>query len=149
MTFGSFTPTALAMGGPQPALNEPAPEFTLPTNVGDGTIALSDYQGQWVVLYFYPQDFTSGCTIEARRFQQDRRSGRAGGARGPGAQNGDRSGSGGNRGRTRSLTEAPPGGSSDADIRRFPDNFKRLNHNRWTQTPPMHRQTAARQNRTV
>jgi peroxiredoxin Q/BCP len=24
-----------------------------------------------VVLYFYPRDFTSGCTIEARRFQQD------------------------------------------------------------------------------
>ena len=71
VTFGNFSPNALALGGPQPALNEPAPGFTLPTNVGDGTISLSDYQGQWVVLYFYPQDFTSGCTIEARRFQQD------------------------------------------------------------------------------
>ncbi len=71
LIFGNFAPTALALGGPQPPLNEPAPEFTLPTNVGDGTISLSDYQGQWVVLYFYPQDFTSGCTIEARRFQQD------------------------------------------------------------------------------
>ena len=30
-----------------------------------------NFGGKWVVLYFYPQDFTSGCTIEARRFQQD------------------------------------------------------------------------------
>ncbi|MEO0491569.1 MAG: peroxiredoxin [Cyanobacteria bacterium P01_A01_bin.123] len=62
---------AIAMGGPQLPLDEPAPNFTLPTNVGDGDIALADYRGQWVVLYFYPQDFTSGCTLEAKRFQQD------------------------------------------------------------------------------
>lgn len=62
---------ALALGGPQPTLDQPAPEFTLPTNIGDGQISLSDYQGQWVVVYFYPKDFTSGCTLEARRFQQD------------------------------------------------------------------------------
>lgn len=62
---------AWAMGGKQPPINEPAPEFILPTNTGDGDIALKDYRGQWVVLYFYPQDFTSGCTLEARRFQQD------------------------------------------------------------------------------
>lgn len=66
-----FTDAALALGGKLPPLNEPAPEFTLPTNTGDGEIALSDYQGKWVVVYFYPKDFTSGCTIEARRFQQD------------------------------------------------------------------------------
>jgi len=59
------------MGGKQPPINEPAPEFILPTNTGDGEISLKDYLGQWIVLYFYPQDFTSGCTIEARRFQQD------------------------------------------------------------------------------
>lgn len=62
---------AIALGGPQPALNAPAPEFTLPTNGGDGDLALADYRGQWVVLYFYPADFTSGCTLEAKRFQQD------------------------------------------------------------------------------
>ena len=67
----AVTPNAWAMGGKQPPLGEPAPEFLLPTNTGDGDIALEDYRGQWVVLYFYPQDFTSGCTIEARRFQQD------------------------------------------------------------------------------
>jgi len=62
---------ALALGGPQPPLDEIAPDFNLPTNTGDGDISLSDYRGQWVVLYFYPKDFTPGCTLEARRFQQD------------------------------------------------------------------------------
>ena len=62
---------AWAMGGKQPPIDEPAPEFILPTNTGDGDISLDDYRGQWIVLYFYPKDFTSGCTIEARRFQQD------------------------------------------------------------------------------
>ena len=62
---------ARAIGGTLPPLNEPAPEFTLPSNSGEGNISLSDYRGQWVVAYFYPADFTPGCTIEARRFQQD------------------------------------------------------------------------------
>ncbi|MBC7969492.1 MAG: peroxiredoxin [Verrucomicrobia bacterium] len=67
-----FSPAAAyAMGGVQPPIDQTAPEFTLPTNTGDGTVSLADYQGQWVVVYFYPKDFTSGCTLEARRFQQD------------------------------------------------------------------------------
>lgn len=61
----------LALGGQLPPINEPAPEFTLPTNSGDGEVSLSDYRGQWVVVYFYPKDFTPGCTLEARRFQED------------------------------------------------------------------------------
>ncbi len=69
--LSNFAMPAWAMGGEQPPLNEPAPQFTLPTNTGDGEISLNDYQGKWIVLYFYPQDFTPGCTIEARRFQQD------------------------------------------------------------------------------
>lgn len=71
LLFCQVTPNAWAMGGKQPEIGLPAPEFVLPTNTGDGTIALSDYLGQWVVVYFYPKDFTSGCTIEARRFQED------------------------------------------------------------------------------
>lgn len=67
----NFAPTALALGGKLPALNQPAPDFTLPTNTGDGKVSLSDLRGKWVVLYFYPKDFTAGCTLEARRFQQD------------------------------------------------------------------------------
>lgn len=67
----NFAPAVNALGGKLPPINESAPEFTLPTNTGDGQVSLSDYRGKWVVLYFYPKDFTSGCTLEARRFQQD------------------------------------------------------------------------------
>jgi thioredoxin-dependent peroxiredoxin len=63
--------TAQAMGGKLPMMNQLAPEFRLPTNTGTGQVALTDYAGKWIVLYFYPKDFTSGCTLEARRFQQD------------------------------------------------------------------------------
>lgn len=62
---------AFAMGGPQVPIGSPAPSFTLPSNAGDRDVALKDFLGQWVVLYFYPKDFTSGCTIEAQRFQRD------------------------------------------------------------------------------
>ncbi|MGL5081979.1 MAG: peroxiredoxin [Microcoleaceae cyanobacterium] len=66
-----FVAPVWALGGTLPAIGQPAPEFTLPTNVGDGEISLTDYRGQWIVVYFYPKDFTSGCTLEAQRFQQD------------------------------------------------------------------------------
>ena len=53
-----------------PDAGSAAPDFTL--NAQDGTpISLRDFRGQWVVLYFYPKDFTSGCTKEARHFQHD------------------------------------------------------------------------------
>jgi peroxiredoxin Q/BCP len=61
---------AWALGGTLPAIGQPAPEFTLPS-LDNRRISLADYRGQWVVLYFYPKDFTPGCTLEARRFQQD------------------------------------------------------------------------------
>jgi thioredoxin-dependent peroxiredoxin len=65
-------PAAQALlGGPLPPQGQPAPEFTLPTNTGSGSISLTDYRGKWVVVYFYPKDFTPGCTLEARRFQED------------------------------------------------------------------------------
>ena len=34
-------------------------------------ISLDQFRGKWVVLYFYPRDMTSGCTIEAHNFQRD------------------------------------------------------------------------------
>ena len=47
-----------------------APNFTLPSQ--DNTpVSLTDYKGKFVVLYFYPKDKTSGCTIEAHNFQRD------------------------------------------------------------------------------
>ncbi len=70
LSFNFATP-AFALGGKLPQVNQAAPEFTLPTNSGNGQVSLSDFRGQWLVVYFYPKDFTSGCTIEARRFQQD------------------------------------------------------------------------------
>ena len=54
----------------QPAAGTAAPDFSLTT--GDGSqVSLKDYRGKWVVLYFYPKDFTSGCTLEAKNFQRD------------------------------------------------------------------------------
>jgi thioredoxin-dependent peroxiredoxin len=44
-----------------------APDFCLPDQEGKET-CLVDFQGQWVVLYFYPRDNTPGCTIEAIDF---------------------------------------------------------------------------------
>ena len=54
----------------QPAVGALAPDFSLTTNEGK-QVSLKDFRGKWVVLYFYPKDFTSGCTIEAHNFQRD------------------------------------------------------------------------------
>lgn len=44
-----------------------APDFSLP-GAGEKIITLSDFRGQWVVVYFYPKDDTPGCTTEAKDF---------------------------------------------------------------------------------
>jgi peroxiredoxin Q/BCP len=55
---------------PMPAVGQQAPDFKL--NSQEGTpVSLHDYKGKWVVLYFYPKDQTTGCTIEAHGFQRD------------------------------------------------------------------------------
>ena len=47
------------------------PDFELP-NQDNQTIRLSKFRGQKnVVLYFYPKDFTSGCTKESCQFQSE------------------------------------------------------------------------------
>src|SRR3979411_1410094 len=57
-------------GDKSPAVGSAAPDFTL--NSQDGApVSLHDFKGKWVVLYFYPKDFTSGCTVEAHNFQRD------------------------------------------------------------------------------
>ncbi len=69
---------ATALGGTLPEIDAPAPYFRLPAVLPDGKaatrageLALDDFRGRWLVLYFYPRDFTSGCTLEARGFQRD------------------------------------------------------------------------------
>jgi len=53
-----------------PEVGTVAPGFNLTTNEGK-QVSLGDFKGKWVVLYFYPKDFTSGCTLEAHNFQRD------------------------------------------------------------------------------
>jgi peroxiredoxin Q/BCP len=68
--FATLTCMATTEAQSQPEVGKPAPDFSLTT--GDGSqVSLKDYRGKWVVLYFYPKDFTSGCTMEARNFQRD------------------------------------------------------------------------------
>ena len=61
---------SLRAGDKAPAVGTPAPDFTLNSQEGK-PVSLHDFKGKWVVLYFYPKDFTSGCTVEAHNFQRD------------------------------------------------------------------------------
>ena len=58
------TRSARAADDSVPAVGQQAPEFSLPSQEGT-KISLDQYRGKWVVLYFYPKDMTSGCTMEA------------------------------------------------------------------------------------
>lgn len=48
-------------------IGDSAPDFCLPA-LERGEICLSDQMEKWVILYFYPKDNTSGCTLEALEF---------------------------------------------------------------------------------
>jgi peroxiredoxin Q/BCP len=62
--------TSAAALNDAPTVGDPAPDFKLTSNEGKLS-GLGDFKGKWLVLYFYPKDFTSGCTLEAHNFQQD------------------------------------------------------------------------------
>ncbi len=50
-----------------------APDFKVPAAMGDGSfkdVSLSDYKGKWVVLFFYPADFTFICPTEITEFSK-------------------------------------------------------------------------------
>jgi peroxiredoxin Q/BCP len=49
---------------PELNIGDKAPEFTLPDQ-DSAPQSLSDYAGEWVLIYFYPKDMTPGCTKEA------------------------------------------------------------------------------------
>src|SRR3984885_8340755 len=65
-----FGVRAMRAGDKAPAVGTPAPDFTLNSQEGK-PVSLHEFKGKWVVLYFYPKDFTSGCTVEAHNFQRD------------------------------------------------------------------------------
>ena len=46
-----------------------APSFSLPTD-GGGKVALKDFKGKKLVLFFYPKDMTPGCTTESIGFSE-------------------------------------------------------------------------------
>jgi peroxiredoxin Q/BCP len=66
----AFISANMRGGDKSPAVGTPAPDFTLNSQEGK-PVSLHDFKGKWVVLYFYPKDMTSGCTIEAHNFQRD------------------------------------------------------------------------------
>jgi len=47
-----------------------APELMI-KNQHNKVVSIKDYQGSWLVLYFYPKDETPGCTLEANNFRKD------------------------------------------------------------------------------
>lgn len=47
-----------------------APDFSAPDQ-SDKNHSLGDFTGRWLLLYFYPKDFTSGCTTEACNFRDN------------------------------------------------------------------------------
>jgi peroxiredoxin (alkyl hydroperoxide reductase subunit C) len=59
-------------GRMQARVGEPAPNFTLDAVVGKDfkKVSLTDYRGKWVVLFFYPLDFTFVCPTEIRGFNE-------------------------------------------------------------------------------
>jgi len=70
LAVGFAVARAMRAGEKAPSPGTAAPDFTL--NSQDGkALSLHDFRGKWVVLYFYPKDFTSGCTKEAHNFQRD------------------------------------------------------------------------------
>lgn len=74
----AFASTFTLTTGPQkvnadvPAEGIDAPDFSLPSSLGKD-LALADLKksGKYTVLYFFPQVFTSSCTLEAKAFQRD------------------------------------------------------------------------------
>ena len=61
---------SVALAADPPAVGSPAPAFKLQDQSGKWH-SLSDYQGKWVVLYFYPKDNTPGCTTQACEFRDN------------------------------------------------------------------------------
>src|ERR1700674_1149871 len=70
IAVGGLLASALRAGDKGPAVGTVAPDFTL-NSQENKPVSLHSYKGKWVVLYFYPKDMTTGCTLEAHNFQRD------------------------------------------------------------------------------
>ena len=70
LAVAALVGNAVRAGDKGPSVGTAAPDFTLNSQEGKA-ISLHEFKGKWVVLYFYPKDMTSGCTIEAHNFQRD------------------------------------------------------------------------------
>jgi peroxiredoxin Q/BCP len=68
--IAAISTPVLLLSASHPEPGSQAPQFTLKSQNGT-PVSLQDFRGKWVVLYFYPKDFTSGCTLEAHNFQRD------------------------------------------------------------------------------
>ena len=74
LTALSLKPSrASALGGVVLETGTTAPAFSLPgssrSQPDQSNWSLQDFKGRCVAVYFYPRDFTGGCTIEARGFE--------------------------------------------------------------------------------
>jgi len=65
--LGGLAAPAFAAG---PQVGEAAPTFRLQDQNGHWRTP-ADFSGQWLVLYFYPKDFTPGCTTQVCTFRDD------------------------------------------------------------------------------
>lgn len=80
LSAGSVSAAALPGAGrydqgaqaPQAKVGQPAPDFTLEAvfNKEFKKVSLTDYRGKWVVLFFYPLDFTFVCPTEIKGFNE-------------------------------------------------------------------------------
>tara|TARA_Y100001968_G_C19214648_1_gene646541 strand:- start:140 stop:670 length:531 start_codon:yes stop_codon:yes gene_type:complete len=65
---------AIILDNKTPKVGEQSPPFILPGSNNTDKIkenwSLNDFRGTWLIVYFYPRDFTNGCTIEARNFNK-------------------------------------------------------------------------------
>lgn len=70
LPLAAYAATMAPPASDGPADGQAAPDFKLQDQNGHWH-TLADARGQWLVLYFYPKDFTPGCTTEVCTFRDD------------------------------------------------------------------------------
>ena len=70
LSFLCFLPAMTSAAAEMPKTGAAAPVFAL-KDQADQYISLKTFRGKWVVLFFYPQDVSPGCPLEAHNFQRD------------------------------------------------------------------------------